>query len=168
MNNNELIEKMSLEAWEFAIDAEVNEENRKGRKLTPFEVRLVVESTVNDLLYSRYKGTELESLIEDAVDLTVKDYLAECDFSWMDEDDNLKLVNSWRDEEFEDIFEAQHYFDIDIDDFDDISENRLSELKNMLENIKSCKNWHQMLDAVNEYEKVFGNETSWKLKKIID
>ena len=41
-------------------------------------------------------------------------------------------------------------------------------LKNMLENIKSCKNWHQMLDAVNEYEKVFGNETSWKLKRIID
>lgn len=33
MNNNELIEKMSLEAWEFAIDAEVNEENRKGRKI---------------------------------------------------------------------------------------------------------------------------------------
>lgn len=168
MNNNELIEKMSLEAWEFAIDAEVNEENRKGRKLTPFEARLVVESTVNDLLYSRYKGTELESLIEDAVDLTVKDYLAECDFSWMDEDDNLKLVNSWRDEEFEDIFEAQYYFDIDIDDFDDISENKLSELKNILENIKTCKNWHQMLDAANEYEKVFGNGTSWKLKRIID
>lgn len=86
----------------------------------------------------------------------------------MDEDDNLKLVNSWRDEEFEDIFEAQHYFDIDIDDFDDISENRLSELKNILENIKISKNWHQMLDAVNEYEKVFGNGTSWKLKRIID
>lgn len=86
----------------------------------------------------------------------------------MDEDGNLKLVNSWRDEEFEDIFEAQHYFDIDIDDFDDISENKLSELKNMLENIKTCKNWHQMLDAVNEYEKVFGNETSWELKRIID
>lgn len=86
----------------------------------------------------------------------------------MDEDDNLKLVNSWRDEEFEDIFEAQHYFDIDIDDFDDISENRLSELKNILENIKTCKNWHQMLDAVNEYEKAFGNGTSWKLKRIID
>ena len=168
MNNNELIEKMSFEAWEFAIDAEVNEENHKGRKLTPFEVRLVVESTVNDLLYSRYKGTELESLIEDAVDLTVKDYLAECDFSWMDEDDNLKLVNSWRDEEFEDIFETQHYFDIDIDDFDDISENKLSELKNILENIKTSKNWNQILDAVNEYEKVFGNETSWKLKRIID
>lgn len=168
MNNNESIEKMSLEAWEFAIDAEVNEKNRKGRKLTPFEAKLVVESTVNDLLYSKYKGTELESLIEDAVDLTVRDYLDESDFSWMDEDDNLKLVNSWRDEEFEDIFETQHYFDIDIDDFDDISENRLSELKNILENIKISKNWHQMLDAVNEYEKVFGNGTSWKLKRIID
>ena len=110
MNNNELIEKMSLEAWKFAIDAEVNEENRKRRKLTPFEVELIVESTVNDLLYSRYKGTESESLIEDAVDLTVRDYLDESDFSWMDEDDNLKLVNSWRDEEFEIGLPQSHWF----------------------------------------------------------
>ena len=39
--------------------------------------------------------------------MTVEDYLAECDFSWMDEDDNLKLVNSWRDEEFEDILNSE-------------------------------------------------------------
>ena len=58
------------------------------------------------------------------------------------------------------INKISHQFD--IDKCDEVHEQW------KLENIKISKNWHQMLDAVNEYEKVFGNGTSWKLKRIID